>query len=249
MANKSLWRTTVGRFVKRLNEVEFFLMRLEGQRPPPPQPGPPEDLLPLRDRYRCYEYATIWLHQVVESFLLEAVVYEVNRKPSLVSAAWGVPLRVTDINRATAEFLLTRDGYFDLGRRLDEQLGRVLPSGHHLRVVLKRHARALKRLSVLRNLSAHDSGHARRAAFKLLRSEGYRGGRIGWWLRQRVVNRQGVQARRLVTLEAELADLFNDIQIPMHQAEEKWRQAQSRKKAIRAAIRKHARDSATSPSS
>jgi hypothetical protein len=236
MANKSRWRPALNRFIKRMNEVQFFIQRVDGTAPPKPEPGAPEDPLPLRDRYRCYEYGAVWLHRVVESFILEAVVYAVNRKPTLVASAWGVPLKLTEVNRATAEYLLTQGGYFDLGRKLDEQLARVLPKDHHLRMTVKKYEPALKRLSAARNVAAHDSDNARTTAARLLRDEGYRGGRIGKWLHQ-VITYDGRRMSRLQSLDQRLLEFFNDIHMTEQAEEDAWRESKKRRRALAAKLK------------
>ena len=116
--------------------------------------------------------------------MLEALVAAINNDTSTITATVGrqFPKHLTD---EVCEFLIVGNGYFDFKGRdgLISLLKHFVPATHYLVVDVKKdtYKIAIQRLTTLRNLAAHESAPARKAAREATGAE--RLGSAGAWLK------------------------------------------------------------------
>ncbi len=139
----------------------------------------------LSDQYVswAHEYAVLRLYREFESLILDALVGAINNDTATIARRTGVafPKHLTD---EVCEYLIVGDGYFDFRGRdgLIRTLKRFVPASHYLvtNVEKRKYKKALEQLSVLRNLSAHNSRVAKRRAKDVLNQQ--RMPEAGAWL-------------------------------------------------------------------
>lgn len=133
-----------------------------------------------------HDLAIIRTYSAFEELMLEALVGAINNDTSTISDRTGFefPSHLTD---EVCEYLITGGRYFDFKGRdgLISELKRNVPNDHYLVTIVKKpkYRTTLTRLSALRNLAAHNSTVAKRAARKAVEQE--RMGTAGSWLKSR----------------------------------------------------------------
>ena len=133
---------------------------------------------------RTYDAAIIALYRDFEGLILEVLVGAVNNDTRTLSATTGIdfPRHLSD---GVCRYIITGSGYFDFKGRdgLIKRAKQYVPADHYLVTVVsdQRFRECLDRLCALRNLAAHGSHHAKRAALKAVGQK--RMGSAGSWLK------------------------------------------------------------------
>jgi hypothetical protein len=149
----------------------------------------------------CHDYAVIRLYRAFEDLVLECLVGALNNDTATISQRTGYnfPQHLTD---EICEYLVVGTGYFDFRGRdgLISELKNFLPDQHYVVDSIKKqkYKAAIEQLCALRNLAAHNSDKAKRAALSALGQE--RLSSPGAWLK-----RQG-RFGEIVNKLKELAD-------------------------------------------
>ncbi len=131
-----------------------------------------------------YECAVIKANVSFERLILSALVGAINNDTSVLGSVLGIelPRHLTD---EVCRYLIVGNRYFDFRGRdgLISRLREYLPEDHYLVRACKsrEHKRSLELLFTLRNLSAHESSVAKKAALKA--TERQRIASAGSWLK------------------------------------------------------------------
>jgi hypothetical protein len=145
------------RFIKELEAIEEFLEI------------PAISSLSAEHRAWCYDYAIIRTYRGFEEVILKTIIAAINNSPATISHATGISFP-RHLSQDVCRYLVLGNGYFDFKGRdgLIGKLRRYLPENHFLVRSVKDETlkQSLERLSSLRNLAAHDSIQAKRAALK-----------------------------------------------------------------------------------
>ena len=144
-------------FIKEVEAIERFL------------DVPAISSLAAENKAWCYDYAIIRLYQGSEELMLKTIIAAINISPATISNVTGV-LFPRHLSQNVCRYLVVGNGYFDFKGRngLIAKLCQYLPKDHPLVRSVKdeRLKQSLERLSSLRNLAAHNSVQAKRAALK-----------------------------------------------------------------------------------
>ena len=141
----------------------------------------------LKEEYHswCVDYAVIRLYREFETLMLDALAGAINNDANTISTTVGVDFP-KHMNLDVCRYLVIGTGYFDFRGRdgLISLAKEYVPDGHYLIGIVKdsKYKDALEQLSTLRNLAAHDSQRARRAAVKAI--GGDKIGSAGSWLKK-----------------------------------------------------------------
>ena len=115
------------------------------------------------------EQAIILVYKEFEKLMLAALVGGINQDTKTISETNGVDFP-KHLKKGVCEFLVVGSGYFDFRGRsgLIEIIKNYVSPNHYLSVAVSDHKYldALDELSALRNLAAHESAKARKAAQK-----------------------------------------------------------------------------------
>lgn len=152
----SVKRASLG-FIKEVEAIERFLQI------------PAISSLATKNQAWCYDYAIIRTYHGFEELMLKTIIAAINISPATISHATGV-LFPRHLSQNVCRYLVVGNGYFDFKGRdgLIGKLRRYLPENHPLVRLVKDETlkQSLERLSSLRNLAAHNSIQAKRAALK-----------------------------------------------------------------------------------
>lgn len=125
-----------------------------------------------------YEWAVIALYAAIEELFLESFTAAINRNPTHVSAAKGVPFP-KHMTVAMCRYLIVGDGYFGFRDRddLKKKCKAFLGDGHDLIAELNgdRAAVALEVMTAARNYAAHQSAWAKEKLRGVLTKRGLLG--------------------------------------------------------------------------
>lgn len=130
-----------------------------------------EQALEKRHADFVYDVAVIKLYSAFQDLVLASLTGAINNDTAILSQHTNVhfPRHLTD---EVCEFIITGNGYFDFRGRdnLIRELRKYVPESHYLVLAIKSDSRksSLDRLCAMRNLAAHDSGVAKRAALKVI---------------------------------------------------------------------------------
>lgn len=171
MPKKKSIKLSAQRFVKSADGVLDFFDKTSG----------------LKDDYHtwCTDYAVIRLYREFETLMLDALAGAINNDASTISTTVDVEFP-KHLNEDVCRYLIVGAGYFDFRGR--DGLIRIakdyVPDSHYLVVILKdaKFKDALEQLSAFRNLAAHDSGRAKKAAKAAIGGEKI--GSAGSWLKK-----------------------------------------------------------------
>lgn len=133
----------------------------------------------------CADYAVIRLYREFENLMLGTLSGAINNDATTISTTVGIAFP-KHMSESVTRYLIVGTGYFDFRGRdgLISLVKEYVPESHYLVVVLKdsKYKDALERLSAFRNLAAHDSEKAKKAARKAI--GGGKIGSAGSWLRR-----------------------------------------------------------------
>ena len=152
----------------------------------------------------AYEYAIIRLYRDFEDLILNALKGAINNDTSTLSETLNIrfPRSLSD---PVCEYIVTSGGYFDFKGRdgLIKTLKSYVPADHYIVAIVKKkkYKDALRLLSALRNLAAHDSEVSRTKAKAAVGQD--RMGVAGAWLKSQC---------RLETIADRLKELAQEIE-------------------------------------
>ena len=126
------------------------------------------------------EYWVIFTHRTLEAFILDSLLWTLNRNHHLLELATGGRVKVPALTLGTWNYLVEGDEYFDLKDYGDlvQRLKAFLPyerslngtfnqaKTHPFFLALEPHRKSINMLSALRNLAAHASESAKQTAFR-----------------------------------------------------------------------------------
>lgn len=198
MPRKKHVKLSAQRFQAETCRIVEFCVEAEGQ---------------LRSEYvdLVYDVAVIKLYTAFQDMVFEALTGAINNDTSVLNQKTNARFP-KHLSKVVCEYIITGSGYFDFHGRdgLIKELKSYLPDSHYLLVAIKDTKRkvALERLCAMRNLAAHDSSAAKKAALRVIEQKNIPRS-AGKWLKTKD---QGMKKNRFREIATCLVELAEDIE-------------------------------------
>ena len=171
MPRKKSVKLSAKRFIEAVDRIQEFFDKTSG----------------LQEEIHswCTEYAVIRLYTEFEVMMLSALVGAINNDTATLSQTIGFDFP-RHLSQDVCTYMIVGTGYFDFKGRdgLIQIVKQYVPDTHYLVAIVKDpdYKDSLEQLSALRNLAAHLSNKAKKAAVKAIGGEKI--GSAGKWLRR-----------------------------------------------------------------